>query len=132
MARRREALQLTNDELCVLHWLRTSNGQATLSASAVAGNTQLMVPDRLLQDGYVKTQILSPGTVHYTLTESGLEALAISESAAYFAALAQRRRPRTSFQRPVPARKITSAPPSAFPAGRTEHWASSVGRTRTG
>ena len=36
MARRRDAFQLTNDELSVLCWLRISNGQAILSASAVA------------------------------------------------------------------------------------------------
>jgi hypothetical protein len=100
MARRRDVLQLTNDELCVLRWLRSSNGQATLSASAVAGNSRFMVPDRLLQDGYVRTRIISSETVHYTVTESGLEALEISESTAYFAAVAKRKRLRTTIPDP--------------------------------
>jgi hypothetical protein len=64
MARRRDVFQLTNDELSILCWLRISNGQATLSASAVAEKSLLVVPDRLLQDGYVRTQMLSPTTVH--------------------------------------------------------------------
>jgi hypothetical protein len=100
MARRRDAPQLSNDELCVLRWLRISNGEAKLSASTVAGNSLFIVPDRLLRDGYVKTQILSPETVHYTLTESGLEALEISESVAYFASVANRKRPRTTIADP--------------------------------
>jgi hypothetical protein len=91
MARRRNVLQLTDDELCVLRWLRNNNGQAKLSASAIAGNSLFIVPDRLLRDGYIRTQIPSPGTGHYTLTESGLEVLEISESAAYFAAVARRK-----------------------------------------
>ena len=87
MARRCDVFQLTNDELSILCWLRISNGQAILSASAVAENSLFVVPDRLLQDGYVTTQMLSPTTVHYTLTESGREVLEICESTAYFAAV---------------------------------------------
>ena len=96
MARRRDVFQLTNDELSILCWLRISNGEAILSASAVAGNSLLVVPDRLLQDGYVRTQMLSPTTVHYTLTESGREVLEICESTAYFAAVAKRKWPRAN------------------------------------
>jgi DNA-binding MarR family transcriptional regulator len=94
-ARRRDVFQLTNDELSILCWLRISNGQAILSASAVAENSLFVVPDRLLQDGYVRTQML-PTTVHYILTESGREVLEICESTAYFAAVAKRRWPRAN------------------------------------
>jgi hypothetical protein len=87
---RREIIQLSEDELCILRWLRSSNGQATVSASAIAGNSRLVVPDRLLKHGYIRTHTNSPETVHYILTESGLEALAICESTAYLAALARR------------------------------------------
>lgn len=83
MARRRDVFQLTNDELSILCWLRISNGQAILSASAVAENSLFVVPDRLLQDGFVRTQMLSPTTVHYTLTESGREVLEICEGTAW-------------------------------------------------
>jgi hypothetical protein len=96
MARRRDVFQLTNDELSILCWLRVSNGQAILSASAVAENSLFVVPDRLLQDGYVKTQMLSPTTVQYTLTESGRDVLEICESTAYFAAVAKRKGPRAN------------------------------------
>jgi len=96
MARRRDFFQLTNDELSILCWLRISNGQAILSASAVAENSLFVVPDRLLQDGYVTTQMLSPTTVHYTLTESGREVLEICESTAYFGAVAKRKWPRAN------------------------------------
>ena len=96
MARRRDVFQLTNDELSILCWLRISNGQAILSASAVAENSLFVVPDRLLQDGYVRTQILSPTTVQYTLTESGRDVLEICESTAYFAAVAKRKGPRAN------------------------------------
>jgi hypothetical protein len=96
MARKRDVFQLTNDELSVLCWLRISNGQAILSASAVAENSLFVVPDRLLQDGYVRTQMLSPTTMHYTLTESGREVLEICESTAYFAAVAKRTWPRAN------------------------------------
>jgi DNA-binding MarR family transcriptional regulator len=96
IARRRDVFQLTNDELSILCWLRISNGQAILSASAVAENSLFVVPDRLLQDGYVTTQMLSPTAVHYTLTESGREVLEICESTAYFAAVAKRKWPRAN------------------------------------
>ena len=85
-----------DDELSILCWLRISNGQAILSASAVAENSLFVVPDRLLQDGYVRTQMLSPTTVHYTLTDSGREVLEICESTAYFAAVAKRKWPRAN------------------------------------
>jgi hypothetical protein len=100
MARRRDVFQLTNDELSILCWLRISNGQAILSASVVAENSLFVVPDRLLQDGYVRTQMLSPTTMHYTLTESGREVLAICESTAYFAAVAKRKSPRANTPHP--------------------------------
>jgi DNA-binding HxlR family transcriptional regulator len=58
------------------------------------------VPDRLLQDGYVRTQMLSPTTVHYALAESGREVLEIYESTAYFAAVAKRKWPRTNTSDP--------------------------------
>jgi hypothetical protein len=96
MARRRDVFQLTNDELSILCWLRISNGQAILSASAVAENSLFVVPDRLLQDGYVRTQMLSPTTMHYTLTENGREILEICESRAYFAAVAKRKSSRAN------------------------------------
>jgi hypothetical protein len=97
VTRPRDILELTNGELCVLRWLRISNGKATLSASAVAGNSLFIVPDRLLKAAYVKTRIdqFNPKTVHYTLTDSGLEALEANESKAFFADLAKRRRPRS-------------------------------------
>jgi DNA-binding MarR family transcriptional regulator len=97
MAYRRDVLELTNGELCILRWLRISNGKATLSASAVAGKNLFIVPDRLLKAGYVRTRIdqLAPKTVHYILTESGLEALESNESVAFFSDLAKRRRPRS-------------------------------------
>jgi DNA-binding MarR family transcriptional regulator len=90
-------LELSNGELCVLRWLRISNGKASLSASTVARNSLFIVPKRLLQAGYVRIRAdqTSPKTVHYTLTESGLEALEINESTAYFADLAKRRRVRS-------------------------------------
>jgi hypothetical protein len=92
----RNVLELSNGELCVLRWLRISNGKATLAASAVAGNSLFIVPDRLLKAGYVRTRVdeNSPKTVHYTLTASGIEALEINESVTYFSSLAQRRRSR--------------------------------------
>jgi DNA-binding MarR family transcriptional regulator len=86
-----DVLELTYGELCVLRWLRISNGHATISAHAVAGNSLFAVPDRLLKSGYVRTQMLSPTTVHYSLTESGREVLEICESTAYFAAVAKRK-----------------------------------------
>lgn len=98
MAYTRDVPELANGELCVLRWLRISNGTATLSVRAVAGNSLLMVPPRLLQVGYVRvrTDQTSPKTVHYTLTASGLEALEINESRAYFGHLAKRRGPRSA------------------------------------
>ena len=53
----RDVLELTNGELCILRWLRISNGKATLSASAVTGNSLVIVPDRLLKAGYVRARI---------------------------------------------------------------------------
>ena len=38
MARKRDVLELTNGELCVLRWLRISNGKATLSANISASD----------------------------------------------------------------------------------------------
>jgi hypothetical protein len=98
VTRTRDVLELTNGELCVLRWLRISNGKATLSASAFAKNSLFIVPHRLLQAGYVRVGIdqTSPKTVHYTLTASGLEALELNESKTYFADLAKRRRSRAS------------------------------------
>jgi hypothetical protein len=77
----RDGLELTNGELCILRWLRISNGKATLSASAVTGNSLVIVPDRLLKAGYVRTRIL--------------EALELNESQAFFSDWAKRRRPRS-------------------------------------
>jgi hypothetical protein len=57
---RGDFLELTNGELCVLRWLRISDGKATLSAKAVAGNSLFVVPDRLLKAGYVKTHADPP------------------------------------------------------------------------
>jgi hypothetical protein len=88
----RDILDLTNGELCVLRWLRISNGKATISAKAVAANSLFIVPDRLLNAGYVRTNTdqFSPKTVHYNLTESGLEALEVQERRTFFSDLAQR------------------------------------------
>jgi hypothetical protein len=112
MAHKRDVLELTNGELCILRWLRISNGKATLSASAVAGNSPFIVPDRLLKAHYVRTRTdqSSPKTVHYALTESGLEALEISESMTYFADLAKRRRPRAGVAKDFSAPKRSLAP----------------------
>jgi hypothetical protein len=99
MAYTRDVLELTNGELCVLRWLRISNGQATLSASIVAGNSLVIVPVRLLNAGYVRIRIdqTSPKAMHYTLTERGLEALELNESQAFlFSDLAKRRRRRSA------------------------------------
>ena len=98
MAYTRDVLELTNGELCILRWLRISNGKATLSASAITGNSLVIVPDRLLKAGYVRTRIdqLTPKTVHYILTESGLEALELNESQAFFSDWTKRRRPRSA------------------------------------
>jgi hypothetical protein len=97
VAHTRDVLELTNGELCVLRWLRISNGQATLSASIVARNSLFIVPKRLLKVGYVRIRAdqNSPKTVHYILTESGLKALELNESQAFFSDLAKRRRPRS-------------------------------------
>ena len=96
MAYTRDVLELTNGELCILRWLRISNGKATLSASAITGNSLVIVPDRLLKAGYVRTRIdqLTPKTVHYILTERGLEALELNESQAFFSDWTKRRRKR--------------------------------------
>ena len=104
MAQTRDVLELTNGELCILRWLRISNGQATLSASAVARNSLFIVPNRLLQADYVRIRAdqTSPKTVHYTLTERGLEALEINESTAFFADLAKHRRARVG-RAPAPS-----------------------------
>ena len=77
--------ELTNGELCVLRWLRISNGKATISGSAVAANSLFTVPDRLLKADYVRTRTdqFSPKTVHYALTHSGLEALEVHESRSF-------------------------------------------------
>ena len=92
MAHTCNVLELSNGELCVLRWLRVSNGKATLSASSVARNSLFIVPNRLLQAGYVRIRAdqTSPKTMHYILTESGLEALEINESTAFFADLKKR------------------------------------------
>jgi hypothetical protein len=82
-----DVLELTHGELCVLRWLRISNGHAILSAHAVAGNGLFVVPDRLLKAGYSKT-------VHYFLTDSGRKAVDFNETHAFFAGLAKRRGPR--------------------------------------
>ena len=96
-------LELTNGELCILRWLRISNGKATISGSAVAANSLFIVPDRLLKADYVRTRTdqFSPKTVHYALTHSGLEALEVHESRAFFAQSAKRRRPRAPTTRPA-------------------------------
>jgi len=85
VTRTRDVLELTNGELCVLRWLRISNGKATLSASAFAKNSLFIVPRRLLQAGYVRVGIDQT---------SPLEALELNESKTYFADLAKRRRSR--------------------------------------
>jgi hypothetical protein len=97
VAHTNDVLELSNGELCVLRWLRISNGKASLTASTVAKNSLFIVPKRLLQAGYVRVWAdqTSPKTVHYALTESGQEALEINESTAYFADLAKRRRVRS-------------------------------------
>ena len=55
------------------------------------------MPKRLLQADYVRIRAdqNSPKTVHYILTESGLKALELNESQAFFSDLAKRRRPRS-------------------------------------
>jgi hypothetical protein len=94
VAHTRDVLELSNGELCVLRWLRISDGHATLSAPAVARNSLLCVPTRLIKADYVRiwADQTSPKLVHYILTESGREALEINESTAFFAKLAKRRR----------------------------------------
>jgi DNA-binding MarR family transcriptional regulator len=103
----RDVLELSNGELCVLRWLRISNGKATLSASAVAKNSLFIVPHRLLQAGYVRVQTdtSSPRTVHYTVTASGLEALEINEGTAFFPELGKRRGTRSSLPKDFSAPK---------------------------
>jgi len=110
MTHTRDVLELTNGELCVLRWLRISNGKATMSASAVADNSLFIVPHRLLQAGYVRvrTDQSSPKTVHYTLTASGMEALEVNESVAFFGDLAKRRRPGSGITS-LPKRPLTAA-----------------------
>jgi hypothetical protein len=90
----RDILELTNSELCVLRWLRISNGKATMTMSAIAGNGLFVVPDRLTKAQYVETQTdrSNPKTRHYTLTEIGREALALNESNSFFSDLTKRRR----------------------------------------
>ena len=121
MTHTRDILDLTNGELCVLRWLRISNSKATISAGAVAANSLSIVPDRLLNAGYVRTRTdqFSPKTVHYTLTESGLEALEVHERRTFFSDLAKQRR----------AGPATAVRPSAFRGVQTARWASSADRT---
>lgn len=96
MAHTSDILELTYGELCVLRWLRISNGHAILSAHAVAGNSLFVVPDRLLEAGYVETRtdLTDSKTVHYFLTHSGRKAVDFNETRAFFAGLAKRRGPR--------------------------------------
>jgi DNA-binding PadR family transcriptional regulator len=94
VAHTRDVLELSNGELCVLRWLRISDGHATLSAYAIAKNSLFIVPHRLLKAGYVTIWSDDVGDVHYVLTERGREALEMNESTTFFTDLAKRRRAR--------------------------------------
>jgi hypothetical protein len=98
VAHTRDVLELSNGELCVLRWLRISDGHAILSAYAIARNSLFIVPHRLLKAGYVTIWSDDSETVHYILTERGREALERNESTTFFADLAKRRRARRERQ----------------------------------
>lgn len=97
-------LELTDGELCILRWLRISNGKATISGSAVAANSLFIVPDRLLKADYVRTRTdqFNPKKVHYALTHRGLEALEVHESRSFFAQSAKRRKATSADDRALP------------------------------
>jgi len=69
-------LKLTKDELAFLRWLRTNGGHANLSEKIKPGSA-----DRITTAGYIvaEADVYRPGTVRYTLTENGREALGVYE-----------------------------------------------------
>jgi DNA-binding MarR family transcriptional regulator len=74
-------LKLTHDEISILRWLRDSNGESAITGYAVSGNKRFGVAARLIEAGYVNDQAdpFNPNTIHYRLTDSGREALGLSE-----------------------------------------------------
>ena len=74
-------LKLTHDEISVLRWLRDSRGEGAITGYAFCANNRFGVADGLIEAGYVKDQAdsFNPNTVHYRLTDSGREALGLSE-----------------------------------------------------
>ena len=77
-------LKLTHDEISVLRWLRDSHGEGAITGYAVTGNKRFGVADRLIDAGYVNDQAdpFNPNTIHYRLTDSGRDALGLSEGQA--------------------------------------------------
>ena len=69
-------LKLTKDEITFLRWLRTNGGQASLSGMIKPGSA-----DRVISAGYIAAEADAhrPGTVRYTLTDDGREALGLYE-----------------------------------------------------
>jgi hypothetical protein len=74
-------LTLTHDEISVLRWLRNSHGEGAITGYALCGNKRFGVADRLIEAGYVNDQAdpFNPNTIHYRLTDSGRQALGLSE-----------------------------------------------------
>jgi hypothetical protein len=64
--------QLTAGELSFLHWLRENGGRGSRS-----GGKWISPVDRLLAADYVQAEVdrSNPVTVHYTLTQTGRDAL---------------------------------------------------------
>jgi hypothetical protein len=64
--------QLTAGELSFLHWLRENGGRGSRS-----GENWISPVDRLLAAGHIQAEVdqSNPVTVHYTLTQTGREAL---------------------------------------------------------
>jgi hypothetical protein len=69
-------LKLTRDEIALLRWLWTNGGQASLSGKIKPGST-----DRMTSAGYIMAEADAdrPGTMRYTLTGHGREALGVYE-----------------------------------------------------
>jgi len=69
-------LKLTKDEIAFLRWLWTNGGQASLSGKIKPGST-----DRSTSAEYIISEADAdrPGTMRYTLTEQGREALGVYE-----------------------------------------------------
>jgi hypothetical protein len=89
-------------------------GKATLSASAVAEDSLVVVPDRLLKAGYIRIRIdqLTAKPVHYILS---VEALELNESQAFCFPI-WRSAVGDDLRTPDSARRITAALASIFQA----------------